>query len=140
MDRCPEIKDSFRPGLSALGAHSSDVKAKDTSRLDGSVDIDSAVRKVRPGEARWDYAVGYAEDAYFVEVHPANTKNVDEMVKKVTWLKNWLATVAVDLKKLHKCGTYHWIPSGSVKILKTSKQYKMIAANNLMITNTLRLD
>lgn len=139
VEKCDEIKNSFKAGLSALGKDSLLIKVKDTNLIDGSVDIDSAVKGKRPSDTRWDYAVGYSGEAYFIEVHSADTKNVDEMVKKVTWLKNWLVTNATDLNKLHKNGIYHWIPSGRVKILKNSTQYKKIAANKLVIANPLIL-
>lgn len=139
VDNCSEIRDWLKPGLSAMGPNSTAVRAENSGLIDGSVDIDSAVKNLRPGEPRWDYAVGYLDEAYFIEVHPADTKNVDEMVKKVTWLKKWLTDVAPDLKKLHKSGTYHWIPSGRVKILKNSTQYKKIVANNLLISKQLCL-
>lgn len=140
IDSCDEIRGYMKQGLSALGRNSSKVKTQHPALIDGSVDIDTAVRSIRPDEPRWDYVVGYSGQAYFLEVHPADTKNVDEMVKKVTWLKHWLTVEAPDLKNLHKCGSYHWIPSGRVKILKTSPQYRKIAANNLTITPLLHLD
>ncbi len=139
VNNCDEIKDSLKAGLTAMGNNSIAVKVKDTKLIDGSVDIDSAVKWKRPTEARWDYVVGYADEAYFIEVHPADTKNVDEMIKKIKWLKEWLATKATDLKKLHKSGVYYWIPSGRVKILKTSVQYRKIAANDLVIIKPLHL-
>jgi len=140
VSKCDEIRDTYKPGLIALGGNSAVIKVKDTKKLNGSVDIDASVKKSRPQEARWDYTLGYRDNAYFVEVHPADTKNVEEMIKKVIWLKNWLSAVAPDLKKLHKCGVYHWIPSGRVRILKTSPQYKKISSNNLSITKILELE
>lgn len=137
--KCPEIENSYKSGLTAMGSNSAVVSVGEKRLIQGSVAIDKAVKDIRPAESRWDYVIGYSDEAFFIEVHPADTKNVEEMVKKVTWLKSWLNSVAPDLKKLHKCGTYHWIPSGRNKILKTSVQYKKIAANNLLITKPLRL-
>lgn len=139
VDKSAELKGSWCPGLTAMGGNSIHVHVGDTRQLNGSVDIDQAVKISRPNEARWDYAIGYGSEAYFIEVHPADTKNVDEMVKKVSWLKQWLKSAAPELKKLHRCGMYHWIPSGRVKILKTSPQYKKIALHNLSIVKTLNL-
>lgn len=136
---CIEIKDAYQPGITALGKNSVSVRAIDPKKLTGSVDIDKSLLLARANEPRWDYAVGYADAAYFVEVHPADTKNVDEMLNKVAWLKNWLSATAPDLKKLHKCGVFNWIPSGRVRILKTSTQYKKISANNLTISKILKL-
>lgn len=139
VDKCCELSGSCKTGLTALGPNSKVIKASDNSLIDGSVDIDGVVKVLRPNEARWDFVVGYSGEAFFVEVHPADTKNVNDMVNKVVWLKNWLMSVAPDLKNLHKCGCYHWVPSGRVKILKSSPQYKKIAVNNLVITKQLCL-
>lgn len=139
VNNCDEIKNALKPGLSALKGNSKDVKAADTKLIEGSVDIDEAVRDKYPEDSRWDYVVGYSNEAFFIEVHPAATSNVDEMVKKVKWLKYWLSSVASDLKTLHKKEIYYWIPSGSVKILPGSVQYRKIAANHLQIMKLLVL-
>lgn len=139
VDKCVEIRGKLCAGLSAMHRDSVLVTVRDTRLLDGSVDIDNAVKAVRPNEPRWDYVIGYGGEAFFAEVHPADTRNVDEMVNKVMWLKDWLSSVAPDLKLLHRNGVFHWIPSGRVKILKTSSQYKKIAVNKLSIANPLML-
>lgn len=139
IEKCAEVRGKLCAGLTAMGKNSAMVKVSDTRLLNGSLDIDNAVKAARPNEARWDYAIGYRDNAYFVEVHPADTKNVDEMVKKVTWLKQWLDKEAPELKELHSCGSFHWIPSGRVKILKTSPQYKRISANNLSLAQSTPL-
>lgn len=133
VDKCKEITGTTCPGLSAMGGNSILVKLADTLLAMGSVDIDSAVKQLRPDDPRWDYVIGYRKEAFFIEVHPADTSNVQEMIKKVRWLKNWLDSVATDLKNLHKCGCYHWIPSGRMNILRNSTQYRSIAANKLHI-------
>ncbi|MDE6192862.1 MAG: hypothetical protein K2M83_02605 [Muribaculaceae bacterium] len=139
VESCPEIKDNLQKGLSAMGANSKAIKATDTKLIDGSVDIDNAVKALYPNDARWDYVIGFANEALFVEVHPADTKNVTEMVEKVKWLKKWLSASAPMLKELHKSGDFFWIPSGRVKISKGSIQFKQIAANNIQIKKQLNL-
>ena len=139
VENCPEIKGCLQKGLSAMGSNSKTVKATDTKLLEGSVDIDNAVKVLYPNEARWDYVIGYANEAFFVEIHPADTKNVAEMVGKVKWIKKWLSASAPELNELHKNGDFFWIPSGRVKISKGSIQFKQIAANNLKIKKQLCL-
>lgn len=136
---CREISDALKPGLSAMKANSKKVRFTNSQLIDGSVDIDEAVRGIRPDESRWDYVIGYSNEAIFIEVHPADTANVDEMVKKVKWLKSWLTVAAPDLKGLHKREVYYWIPSGRVNILKGSVQYRKIAVNHLLIKNPVIL-
>lgn len=132
-----EIAGHCQPGLQALGNNSAHVRTADPHSIDGSVNIDECLKHDHPSEPRWDYAVGYAGDAFFIEVHPANTSNVEEMIKKVVWLKNWLKSSAPTLLSLHRCGVFHWIPSGKVKILPNSSQSRKIAQNNLKITRTI---
>ena len=139
VSKCAEIKDALKPGLSALKGSSKVVRVANTKLIDGSVDIDEAVRDKYPEDSRWDFVVGYANEAFFIEVHPAATSNVDEMVNKVKWLKDWLASSASDLRKLHKKDVYYWVPSGRVSILKGSVQDRKIAANHLMIKNPIIL-
>lgn len=137
--KCSEIKNAFMPGLSALKGNSKHVKPTDTKLVNGSVDIDDTLKVIYPNESRWDYVVGYADEAFFIEVHPAGTSNVSEMVNKVKWLKNWLASSAPDLNVLHKTKVYYWIPSGKFSILPGSVEFKRIAANNLRIEKPLPL-
>lgn len=137
--QCDEINSNLCIGLAALRSESSFVKPENPRLVNGSVDLDNALRCIYPNDARWDFVIGYSGEAFFIEVHPADTANVDEMIKKVNWLKKWLATKARDLKDLHKCGVFHWIPSGRVKISKNSPQYRKIALNNLSIKSPLYL-
>ena len=55
---------------------------KDARRLDGSLNIDEETKMLYPNESRWDYAVSCDGKVYYVEVHPANTSNVEEVIKK----------------------------------------------------------
>lgn len=135
IDCCTDIKGQTKTGMSALGVHSAMVKVKNTRLLDGSVDIDAAVKKIYPHDSRWDYVVGYNGRAYFIEVHPAETRNINEMIAKVKWLRHWLMEKASELKGLHHIDVYYWLPSGRVKILKHSNQYHKIAANNLKLVS-----
>lgn len=82
VESTPDIKIGFRDGLQALGTNAQRITAQNTRKLEGSVDIDACTQSLYPNEARWDYAVGYDKKAYFFEVHPADTSNVKEMIKK----------------------------------------------------------
>ena len=137
ITKCKEIADAFQPGLKALGAESCYIKANNPKLIDGSVNIDKCLKSRYPHASRWDYAIGYNLNAYFVEIHPADTSNVDEMIRKVWWLRKWLSESATDLQLLHKCKVFHWIPTGRVRILKGSTHYKKIAKNNLVITDKI---
>lgn len=82
VENTQDIKNGFHNGLQALGANAKQVSATDTKKLEGSVDIDACTKELYPQDARWDYAIGYEGKVYFLEIHPANTSNVKEMIKK----------------------------------------------------------
>lgn len=130
-----DLSGGYCKGLRALKTDSSKIKPKDLNCLSGSVDIDSCVKRKYPEAARWDFAIGYEEKAYFVEVHPANTSNIKEMLKKVDWLKSWLRSEGKALDKIKKDKRLYWVPSGKVAIPRTSPQLRYLAKNNLCIEN-----
>lgn len=136
IEKIPDISLGYRKGLQAMGSNSTHVQAEDKRCLSGSVDIDNCTKSLYPNDSRWDYVIGYDEKAYFVEVHPADTGNVDEMIKKAKWLRSWLNKHSSELTQIE---TMYWIPSGRTNILKTSKQYRLIAKNNLIIMKPLKL-
>lgn len=63
-----------------------------------------------PNASRWDYAIGYDQKAWFVEVHPANTSNVKEMLKKVEWLESRLVRIR-DANLLNKARSFALLDS-----------------------------
>lgn len=137
----PAIAGAYREGLQALESKDAGkVKPQNPRKLSGSVYLDKCLKTTNPHDARWDYAIGYSEKAYFVEVHPANTSNVDEVVKKKKWLDVWLKTNALDLKAMMAGTGYYWIASGKVAILPNSPQARKIAKNKLVLCKELNLD
>ena len=137
----PAIAGAYREGLQALESKDAGkVKPQNPRKLSGSVYLDKCLKTTNPHDARWDYVIGYREKAYFVEVHPANTGNVDEVVKKKKWLDVWLKTNALDLKAMMAGTSYYWIASGKVAILPNSPQARKIAKNKLVLCKELNLD
>lgn len=137
----PAIANAYRDGLQALESKDAGkVKPQNPRNLSGSVYLDKCLEKTNPHDARWDYVIGYCEKAYFVEVHPANTSNVDEVVKKKNWLEAWLNANASDLKAMMAGTCYYWIASGKVAILPNSPQARRIAKNKLVLCKELKLD
>lgn len=137
----PAIAGAYREGLQALESKDAGkVKPQNPRKLSGSVYLDKCLKTTNSHDARWDYVIGYREKAYFVEVHPANTSNVDEVVKKKKWLEVWLKTNALDLKAMMAGTGYYWIASGKVAILPNSPQARKIAKNKLVLCKELNLD
>lgn len=125
----PDIATGYKTGLSAMGQYSRRVSAADTTRLQGSVDIDSYTSTKYPNANRWDYALAYKDEVFFIEVHSANTSEVKTVLKKLQWLKDWLNSEAPDINKLKakSRNPFVWIQSKNFQIPKNSPQY--FAAN-----------
>lgn len=130
----PDVASGYCKGLQAMKGNSSMLRVSDNRCLMGSVDIDDSTKNLYPHDARWDYAVGYKDKAYFVEVHPANTSNVVEMLHKVNWLETWLKEKATELANIRE-GNFYWVPSGRVAILKSSPQYRKLALHKLVLVS-----
>lgn len=139
VESTPEINTGFRSGLTALGANSEKVRVDNARKLNGSVDIDNCTAQLRPTEPRWDYAIGYENKAYFLEVHPANTSNVQEMINKANWLKQWLCKNAPALQSIMAENTFYWVPSGKYAIDRRSSQYKKLAQSNILLVSRFKL-
>ncbi|MDI9876431.1 hypothetical protein [Flectobacillus rivi] len=132
VESTPEINKGYQVGLKALGNYSNKVQLGDTSKCNGSVDIDACTQAIYPQDNRWDYVFGYNDKAYFVEVHGAYTGEVSVVLKKLEWLKDWLIHKAPELNKLKaKEQVFVWVQSNGNHILKNSPQNRRLAQNGL---------
>ncbi len=115
-------EDAYQPGLQALSSHSQRIRRRSNLiNLLGSVDLDVALQNQYPNDPRWDYGIGVQKGnetrAIWIEVHPAHTTNVDEVLRKLGWLKQWLKTEAPDLNALTPVhNAFHWIATSGVQI------------------------
>ena len=68
------------------------IEPGDTSKLRGSADIDTALRKKHPHANRWDFGIAYQhsdrnrEVIYWTELHTASDSQVSVVIKKAEWL------------------------------------------------------
>lgn len=132
VDSTPDVAGKSKKGLSALGGNSTKIKATDTRKIDGSLDIDSSVEILYPEESRWDYGVSYNDKVYFVEVHPAMTNEVTTVLNKLAWLKQWLKNNAPEINKLKADDPYHWLQTANNLILPKTSQYRKLAESKLL--------
>jgi len=98
------------------------------------VDLDEALRLAFPNDPRWDYAIGISQRAHtdhivWLEVHPASSLHLDEVLNKLRWLKPWLANDAPELHRLpaHFC----WVATGTVSFRRGSREEKRIAQEGI---------
>ncbi len=90
------------------------IKARDSRKVEGSVYIEGCVEG-----GKWDYVVGYAQKAYFIEVHSATSpREIEVVIKKARWLKEWKArTPFRDDNRLY------WVAPGRVGFSRNSVQF-----------------
>jgi hypothetical protein len=134
VQQTEEIEAAYRSGLQALSAvDRARIDCTETRKLAGSINLDAELQTRYPNDSRWDYGVAWreAEDdqVFWLEVHPANSKHVDDVLKKMEWLRNWLRENAPLLKQMQ--GIFIWVATGAVALPNNSPQRKRIAARGL---------
>lgn len=132
-----EISKAYHKGFQAIKNCDRDkIIAEDSQKIDGSVDIDNAVKRLYPNDNRWDYAVGYNGKVCYVEVHPAYTGEVEKIAQKLLWLKEWLNDKAPLLSSLPKAKTpYVWLSTNGVHIIPQSRQYKRLSTLGIKLAS-----
>lgn len=103
----------------------------DTRKISASIDFDEALKETFSKENRWDYGIEYDQNLIFAEVHPAQTSEIDCMIKKVQSIKGWINDNCKELLKLPKFEKgerqFYWVASGGNGILPNSRQAKRLA-------------
>lgn len=136
----PPVNGAYRPGKQALeNTHGDLVTCKDPRRLTGSIDLDSALAR-QPGHAnaaRWDYGLGYRppaarrEQAVWIEVHPATTREVSAVLGKLQWLRDWLNAGVGCLKQMTDRAApgirFVWIAPVGDRIPRNSPQARRLS-------------
>lgn len=130
---CSEFQDVYRDGLRALGgADRSRIDCARPRRLAGSVDVDKALARRQPNAPRWDYGIGVSagsrDEAIWVEVHPANAREVGVVIEKAAWLRKWLGANARDLLTMTRdADGFIWLATRGVSIQRGSRQGRQLA-------------
>lgn len=132
--RIPTLADKVAPGLRALrNRDRGAIEIDDPRKLVGSVDLDSALVTIFPGDSRWDYCIGIRKSAksdrvVWIEVHPANSISVKDLVRKANWLFSWLRGAGKPLASLDTgAPELRWIPTGPVAFRRGSRQHTLLA-------------
>lgn len=140
VEATPEISNCYQAGLTALGNNSQKITLGNNRDCSGSVFIDRCTEANRGPEPRWDYVFSYRNEAIFVEVHPAETGEVNAVLAKLRWLKSWLRDHAPLLEvQKSKEHPYYWIASKSVHVLKGTPQYNRAAQERLLPVSHLHI-
>ena len=113
--KTPEIAECLKAGLQALGSNRHKVKADATRSIIGSVDLDECLAQRYPNATRWDYVFGYKDRLYYVEVHQGRASEIENVIAKLDWLRQWRKQAATNLEDLKDRSTYHWIFTGKIE-------------------------
>lgn len=134
VEATAHLNGAYCAGLQALsGDNRNRVSAEDTRALTGSVDIDAALSKVAPHDARWDFAIAYqhtnrtSEVIYFLEIHSGS--EVTAVIKKVQWLMGWLGKEGRGMAGFER--DIVWISSGAISFTLSAPQRKQMAQSGL---------
>ena len=145
VEQTVSVRDRFREGLQAIrNVDRARLSCASPQLLRGSVDVDSALEAAQPANPRWDYAIGLGRHSrpdlvIWLEVHPASSSHVDEVLSKLHWLRNWLRTDAPALCAMP--AQFRWVATGKVSFRRGSQEQKRIAQNGLRFpAKHLRLD
>ena len=134
VEATPDVATGYREGIEAFGEYKSKIKVPTPSKIDGSLDIDTTTVKLYPDDNRWDYAISYDNEVFYIEVHSAITSEVSKMIKKLKWLKTWLATKAPEINNLttKKKYPFYWVQSSKCDIPKHMPQYRIVVQNKIL--------
>ena len=138
----PKLSPYFKVGLQAIKNENRDkIKFPNTRKIDGSIDFDEALKNDYPDANRWDYGIEYDSNLIFIEVHPAQTSEVDNIIKKAQFIKEWLKNNCSKILNLPKFERgdrqFYWVASGGNGILATSRQAKRLAINHIKPVGTI---
>jgi len=133
---------AFRDGKQALKHEHRTLVTCKRGKIVGSIDIDGTLaREPEHRDApRWDYGLGYrapndSNCALWVEVHPASTSNVAEVIAKLRWLRGYLASNAASLLKLSRAASpkpFVWIATeAGVHMTPNSPQARRLRLEGL---------
>lgn len=129
----------YKSGLAAVkNEYRRKIRAQDSRRLGGSMDIDKAHQKSEPGAYRWDYLVvvnkNDNENLALIEVHgAAKSGEVGVVIKKKNWLLLWLTRTKLERFKK----TFIWLSTGSTKITAQSKYAKRLAVSGISLPRSV---
>lgn len=126
----------YKAGIQAIESkYRNRIIVSDSKLFGGSVDFDKALQKEYGRDHRWDYGFEYEGNFIFIEIHPAQTSEIERMIGKVQALSKWLKTNCPDILQLPKFENgnrqFYWVSSGSNGILASGLCARKMALNHI---------
>ncbi len=136
VEATEEVHMCYKEGkLAILNKERNKVELTDSRKCGGSLFIDQCLidQGLYPQSNRWDYAIDYNGEVFFIEVHTASTSEVRTVLSKLTWLKDWLNHKAPEINALKaKSKTpFYWLQSNGYHISPNSAQERAVIQKGL---------
>lgn len=68
VEATPDVATGYHKGIEAFGKYTSKIKVPESSKIDGSLDIDATTSTLYPNESRWDYALCYDSEVFYCSI------------------------------------------------------------------------
>lgn len=137
VENTVDVKGYFKTGLTAIdGNEKSKFVVPDSRKIGGSLNIDIATVRLYPEANRWDYAIEYDNETFFIEIHPGSTSEIQKVLDKLSWLKSWLSEKAPKIARLKPKSkpAYYWLFTNKFAILPGSRYAKILSTHKLKPT------
>ena len=132
VEATADVQHCYKVGKQAIPSKDRDkVELTDSKKCGGSLFIDECLKKQNKysNDNRWDYAIDYNGEVYFIEVHTASSSEVSTVIKKMKWLKDWLNYYAPAINSFKAEAPFYWVQSNRYDIPRNSR-YERLADQN----------
>lgn len=120
------LQGAFCKGLQALRDEDKHrITTRESRRIQGSADLDAALEASCPDANRWDYVIGYeisegTDRVYFVEVHSAQSSEVETFLRKFVFLERTVRNMVPSLWEMKP--SFHWIATSTIDLRGPKKR------------------
>lgn len=133
--KCGPLGKHWREGLQAVAAADRKRLTAKGRGVKGSVHVEAAQKEADPEAHTWDYGVGIdgagREIAVWVEVHSANSRHVQIILKKHASVVEFLRTHGPDLHRMR--GYFVWLATGTVHLTGDSRERRLLNSRGIVL-------
>lgn len=124
VDTNENLRGCWKKGMQALRKKDKSLIKAAKGICKGGIDIDACLKNLCRHENRWGYGLGVGEKGVFVEVHSAHTTEVNAVLAKLEWLKEYFSAHCSGFSNLDR--SYYWVASGQLAIRKGTPQERRL--------------
>lgn len=130
-----DFKSHCKAGTSALIAADKARLSVTDGKVTASIDVDGLMKKAEPNSNRWDYLIEYCDKVYAIEVHGCTEGEVDKVVKKAEWIRQWINRQPNLKKIVYKAdiAVCFWLSSNTTNISPLSPKGRILATKKIIL-------